>query len=255
MAVNWQDAQRNEKVFWDTIYSKDHAEARPNYPRVDTPRAIRSAEKLLGRHGVRLADLPGKRLMDLGCGPIGIIKGIAEYEDGAVLDRMQGLFGVDPLMDTYENYGLIKPHEKIHLIKAKGEDVPLESKSFDYIFSSNAIDHCEFPEKVIAEAARLTKPDGLFCPSVHVLFPIYGSIAPVFKYLDKNHPHHFTEANFVSCCKKYFSSVETCFSATLAELRPEFRILGIFQSNSILRGLKRVASNYIIKTIYLNCSP
>lgn len=255
MAVDWKDAQQNEKVFWDRIYSTERSEEETIYPKIDTPRAIRSARKLLGRHGLTFEDLPGKRLMDLGCGPAGVIKGISEHEDGAVLSKMEGLFGVDPLMDTYKTYGLIKSDEKIHLIQSKGEDIPLDSHSFDYIISSNAIDHCEFPEKVITEAARLIKPGGLFCPSVHVLYSIYEPIAPIFKYIDKNHPHHFTEEYFVKICRRHFSSVTVCFSATIAELRPEFRLSRIFRSKSILRGLKRAASNYIIKTIYLNCSP
>jgi ubiquinone/menaquinone biosynthesis C-methylase UbiE len=55
--------------------------------------------------------------------------------------------------------------------KGYGEDIPFPENTFDFIFSSNVLEHVNDPAKVLSEAIRVTKPGGF----IQIVVPNYGS--------------------------------------------------------------------------------
>ena len=87
----------------------------------------------------------GKSVLEVGCGPAGII---------FQLHNTKSRVGLEP-MDLKD---LIIDGKKISIVKKGiGEEMPFENESFDVVLSFNALDHSVNPVKVIQEIQRCTK--------------------------------------------------------------------------------------------------
>lgn len=251
MARSWSKAQENEKKFWDEIYVKEVSDI-SSYKKVTFEVGIAFLLKTIMRHNLNLNRMSDSTVADIGCGPYGLVYGLSHFSNLGYLKGCN-IMGIDPLMDLYRSYRIFPECPNTKLITSKGESTGIENNSVDFVFSSNVIDHVENPSEVISEVRRILKKDGIFCVSSHVLYPIFNPVAPIFKYIDKNHPHHFTQSKLVNLLKKQFNHVELTYSATMIEDHPDFAFRKLKKSPSLIRGLKRVSSNYIIKNIYINC--
>lgn len=252
MAKNWDVAQRNEKDFWDSVYALDNQDI-ATYQKITFESGINFLTKVALRHKLDLNTLSDKTLVDLGCGPYGLVYGLAHLSNLGWIKKCS-IIGVDPLMDHYKKYGSFPTCSNLRLLASRGENIDLGSQSADLIISSNVIDHVEDPQAVISEVKRVLKPGGSFFVSSHVVKKMFTYSAPVFKYIDKNHPHHFSETSLIALLKRNFDNIEISYKASIVEDQPDFTISRIMKSYSFLRGIKRVASNYILESLYLNCS-
>ena len=251
MAKNWEIAQFREKQFWDKIYLEKNIDIKSHQP-VGIERGLEFLFKTLNRHRVKLNFLNNKNVADLGCGPTGLAFGLDFLTQNSYLNQTK-IFAIDPLIDYYENYGLLKSNERLSLINKKGENTGLIDNSLDLVFSSNAIDHVEDPQQVIKEVRRILKPSGQFLVSSHVLYRVYSGIAPIFKYIDKNHPHHFSETYLKNLLEKEFERVELTYSAAMIEDNPDLSFYRISRSATLTQGIKRALSNYVLQTVYFSC--
>ncbi len=92
------------------------------------------------------------KVLDIGSGVASILR-------GTVPDK--NLTACDPLADKYatifdyQAQGLKQP------VQAYGEALPFKDNSFSVVHISNALDHTQAPEKVIAEMERVCKKGGL----------------------------------------------------------------------------------------------
>lgn len=253
MAISWKKAQINEKSFWTSVYIKKEKNF---YSKVNEDKEfLLSTDGVLKNHEINFFDLKDKILVDLGCGPYGEIPGIK------ILEKKNNIFlkkiiGVDPLMDFYKKeIGLIKEDPNIELINAQGEEMPLDSESVDVVLSSNAIDHCEFPEVTIGEVSRILKKNGIFYINVHVLNSKFGFLSNFLKFFDKNHPHHFTEKKLKSFLEKNFRNVKKTYTTKLFsnESMSFLKIIFLKSNENLFKGLKRAVSNYLLHVTYYTC--
>ena len=174
--------------------------------------------------------------------------------DGKKKIKISKIFGIDPLMKFYkERIGILKENTRLELIEAPGENIPLESQNIDFIFSTNVLDHCENPQKVISEAGRILKNEGEFYCSVHVVFPHLSFLTPILKYFDINYQKDFYEKFFLEILKNTFNKVEVTYRAKIFEDHPKFKLKNILKSKSFYKGIKRFLSHYILYTAYFSC--
>ncbi len=252
MAKNWEDAQSNEKKFWKEIYLDQNPKDNV-YQIAKNEDLISFTKQVCERHEIKIENFSDKVLIDIGCGPFGIIKGLSLIDKDQNIN-IKKIFGIDPLMDFFKkNIGILKEDEHLELINSQGEKIPLKDQIADYIFSSNVLDHCHDPEKVISEADRVLKDSGEFFCSVHVVYPSLSIIAPFLKYVDKNHPKHFTEKFFLNILKTKFRNIKVTYRAKMFEDHPKFKFSNIISNKNILRGIKRFLSHYILYTVYFSC--
>ena len=109
-------------------------------------------EHFFTRHfGIDRRFYAGKRLLDIGCGPMGSL----EWADGA-LERV----GMDPLAADYLK--LAADAQEMQYVTALSESIPFEDEHFDVVSTFNALDHVEDLRKTVAEIQRVLKPGGLF---------------------------------------------------------------------------------------------
>jgi SAM-dependent methyltransferase len=97
------------------------------------------------------APLPGKRILDIGCGPGTLAKRLAE--DGAAVT------GVDPGEAALAKARAAVPAARFEA--ASGEALPFPDGSFDGAVMLNALHHVPNPAGALSEAARVLVPGGV----------------------------------------------------------------------------------------------
>ena len=151
----WNRAQVAEKKFW--LSTKDSWS-------IQNP--TRYWHGILA-HGFNLDYdfFSGKSVLEVGCGPSGVIFS---------LDNAKSRVGLEPMnLD-----GLVNDDKKKSIIKkGVGEEIPFENDSLDTVISFNALDHSVNPVQVIREIHRVLRPDGEFLLWIYVqiLIPIKDS--------------------------------------------------------------------------------
>jgi len=93
----------------------------------------------------------GKRILDIGCGPLGSL----EWADLA-LERV----GLDPLARKYQQLGAAR--HKMTYVAAPSEHIVFEDGHFDVVSSFNSLDHVASVPRTIDEIVRVLKRRGLF---------------------------------------------------------------------------------------------
>lgn len=112
------------------------------------------------------------KILDVGCG----ISTVLHWVNG---ER----YGIDPLADEYLK--IYSYPDGIKVTKGSGESIPFIDKYFDVVFSTNALDHCSNPMKLLDEVWRVLSDTGYFILVVEI-YPT--KIDRGFE-----HPHSFTK--------------------------------------------------------------
>ena len=170
----WSASQRLELHFWKTW-----TKATP-YRNLDVPKYW--AEEL-GRLGCSQDVFTSRRVLDIGCGPVGLIH---------FLDTAAERIRIDPLLPQYESR--MKLDGRQLSLAGLGESLPLASESIDVAICFNAIDHMQDPAAALAEINRVLRPNGTLLLMIHS-FPRW---ARPFFWVDRLHPHHWTAPGFVA---------------------------------------------------------
>lgn len=101
------------------------------------------------------------RVMDIGCGPMSVLR-------WGVLQGIMSITGVDPLLDMYalvrakhgyDSLPCIRCDVEISSFAEKLEDL-VPDESYDIIYTQNALDHTQDPERVIANMSQKLSPKG-----------------------------------------------------------------------------------------------
>lgn len=100
--------------------------------------------------GITVDELAGKRVLDVGCGPMGAL---SWFEAGFRV-------GVDELICEYSKLGYPLNEHSVIYVKGVAETLPFADSQFDAVISANALDHVDNFEKAISEIYRVLKPNG-----------------------------------------------------------------------------------------------
>jgi SAM-dependent methyltransferase len=170
----WSASQRLELHFWKTWTN-----ATP-YRNLDVPKYW---SEELPHFGCSWDFFANRRVVDIGCGPIGLI----HFIDNAA-ERIR----IDPLLLQYESR-MTLPGPQLSMA-GLGESLPLASGSVDIAICFNALDHMQDPPAALAEMRRVLRPGGVLLLMIHS-FPTW---ARPFFWVDRLHPHHWTAPAFVA---------------------------------------------------------
>ena len=101
----------------------------------------------------------GKRILDIGCGPIPYMLAFTHCE----------IYGMDQLVDKYVKLGfpLSEYSEKLTYVQGNAESLPFEDGFFDAVISVNALDHVDDFPSVAKEILRVLHPEGEVRIEVH----------------------------------------------------------------------------------------
>jgi len=170
----WEESQRRELDFW-----RNWSELAP-YQNLDV-REYWAQE--LTRFDCPPHFFSGRRVLDLGCGPMGLIH---------FLDDAAERIRIDPLLHQYDSR-MPLPDRQLSLAGI-AEALPLASSSIDIVICFNALDHMRDPAAALREIRRVLRPEGSLLLMIHT-FPAW--VLPV-SWIDRLHPHHWTAAGFTA---------------------------------------------------------
>lgn len=108
--------------------------------------------------GLKKEDYINKKILDIGCGPMGSLEWIS---------KSSKCFGLDPLSNLYYNSFDCDKHNMSYVF-AFCERIPFPDNYFDYVCSINSIDHVDDIEKSISEINRVLKTSGTFILIVEI---------------------------------------------------------------------------------------
>jgi SAM-dependent methyltransferase len=170
--AHWRKAQCLELAFWSQW------ETLAPYAGLDLTHYW---EEEIGHFGMTWASFRGLRMLDVGCGPLGLV----HFADQAA-ERIR----LDPLLAHYQHKRAL-PAPQLSL-SAVGEAIPLSDESVDLVVCFNALDHMRDPVSTVAEIARVLRPGGTALFMIHT-FPAW--LRPLY-WADRMHPHHYTPSEF-----------------------------------------------------------
>lgn len=166
----WFMAQAEERHTWVAQFKRSKSPEKERWKHY-----FLSSKNLIPR----LED--GDLVLDLGCGPDGLI-----FHFPAKVTKV----GIDPLVDSYVSLGYdIK--NKANLIKAVAEYLPIKSETAGFIFIINTLDHVISPKQVLVEVQRVLRPNAFILLDVNTE-PLLDKILMRIGYrppLDRAHLH------------------------------------------------------------------
>ena len=124
-------------------------------------------------------------VLDLGCGEGNSINLFKKAAPSAIW------YGVD-IENSPEVRRRTRNHETIQTFD--GVNLPYPNKMFDLIYCNQVLEHVRFPDKLVAEAFRVLKPNGIFAGAVSYLEP-YHSYS-IFNFTPYGIVRVFTDARF-----------------------------------------------------------
>lgn len=208
----WNAAQAYEQSYWQS-FGEQITEGRVDQMDWYNWRAEQLAEglKRIGRERLTTG---GARLIEVGCGPIGI----------ASFFPASRRVAVDPLETFYASNAVLTQLRSpaVEYKQGTGEALPAGDGEFDLAIIENCIDHVRDVDAVMAELRRVLAPDGVLYLTVNCRTSLGYVVHRALSRLriDAGHPHTFTT-----------DRVSTMFA------RNGFRVLG-FESDSYLDALK-----------------
>jgi SAM-dependent methyltransferase len=114
-----------------------------------------------------------------------------------------GKYFVDPLMDFYiATFPHIFCDTNSVYDNAKGESLPYQDETFDFLVSRNVLDHVEDVNICLKEMQRVMKPDAIAYIGMNVFAGPLFIYKDIFK--DPEHPYTFSRSRFEKLISKYF---------------------------------------------------
>jgi SAM-dependent methyltransferase len=160
MDRRWHEAQQAEAQYWaGTLQS-------PYQALMELSEHDRQAATRLPNF---LADKAKLAAIEIGVGPMGI-----GFLSVYAADKCSRIVGIEPLPilplelpDAALSQYLRALRDRVQIVQAKAEKLPLEDNSFDLACCINVLDHTDMPAAVLAELGRVVRPGGLLVLAVH----------------------------------------------------------------------------------------
>jgi SAM-dependent methyltransferase len=226
MSINkfrrWEKAQYAEKEFW----GKEYLERRRNTESPDKKVKELWEDMLRNGFGLDYSYFANKDVLEIGCGPSGIIFSISEAKKR---------FGLEPI-----DLGglLIQEPFKLDIVRhGVGENIPFGDESFDVVICFNVLDHCYDPSRVIEQSWRVLRKSGSLLLWVHALRNNYGLFQSLLNKIDRPHPNHFTAEQIIQIANEFL---------TLERVK---RLKGV--GEPARRNLKITLGNYLTENVWL----
>lgn len=116
-----------------------------------TPSEWKQFVREMAKEFKEFVGIPGN-VLDIGCGNGKYAGSTYESMDMEYINCANTIIGLDPARKSYET--------RFPVVRAFGEDIPLQDNFFDGVVIATSLDHIKTPKKVLYEAKRVLKENG-----------------------------------------------------------------------------------------------
>lgn len=177
--IRWEKAQHYEKKWWAS---------RKNFIDFDFYKSFSDELLFFIKEHYKIDQ--STVILEIGSGAGGIV---------TYLKESNNRYAIDPLENFYSSVEeFINQRDKNVIYKnAKGESLPFNDSTFDFLIIDNVLDHCENPELVISESKRVLKQDKYiyFKQNTYHFWGRFLRHLMELLLIDKGHPHTFSKEN------------------------------------------------------------
>jgi len=198
-STRWNTAQNSEEEYWSDYTTESLLEeSAGRYPK--------KAKILLKEWSAHITVINNTKILQIGCGP----------EDVINYFQIGELYSIDPLAEFYKRKFNLD-YNNSNIKQARGEEIPFPDKCFDIVILINVLDHTEIPDKVISEANRVLKDNGIFHFENYIyqkkfiqLAKTWGKIKETFTrdIFNIHHPFMFTVQDVKRIVSKKFTIIQ-----------------------------------------------
>ena len=114
-----------------------------------------------------LGDFQGGRLLDIGCGTGALMAAVAPLVDYHAIDNAPNM-----VEQTKLQASALGIADRCHVQTGDATALPFESNYFDRVVGLGLLEYFDTPERVVAEAVRVTKPGGRLVFNVPLRFNV-----------------------------------------------------------------------------------
>jgi SAM-dependent methyltransferase len=212
--ARWECAQEYERGYWARLAGRI---AGGSVSQLDWYRwRAEQLERRLALAGLSAMSAGNARLVEVGCGPIGVASFFPARERVAV-DPLEEFYSADPVLSALRN-------PAVSYRRGKGESLPCDDSSFDLAIIENCIDHVQDVDAVMREIRRVLRPDGVIFLTVNCRTPWGFGVHRLLSRLriDPGHPHTFTPSRARGMLRRHgFEILRVEADSYLAALRED----------------------------------
>ena len=236
--MRWRNAQQYERGFWEGVARRIAGGSEEKMKWYEW-RAQYLAQQLRDL-GLNAAADGQARVLEVGCGPIGVIS----FYPG------RSRVAVDPLEDYYGANSVLTElrDPAVEYRQGVGEQLPVEDAAADLVVIENCIDHVRDVHGVVRELTRVLDRDGILYLTVNCRSALGYRMHRILSRLriDAGHPHTFTPARAVKLIEQHGLEVLKVHSGSYMEaLRHDLSSGGLRGKIKALLGV----SEYVVTVI------
>lgn len=189
-----------ELAFWHTCNLKEEQDKLPQYLSIwGNPHSyFKHSKQCSSENGGEICTchIASKSVLDIGCGPKwGFLKSLTATHRVAV----------DPLLDVYHASGLTDDRQDIFAVSQSFEHWDTD-RTFDAIFTANALDHGEMGFYLLPKMWRMLKPAGRIYLHVHLRSHDMLNLVHDHSLTEEQFDKHLSYTNLVQVERKIFEN-------------------------------------------------
>ncbi len=166
----------------------------------------------------------GRQVLEIGCGTGYGAHYLASFGAAQVV-------GLDVEEMALQYARQVHAHTRVRYELGDAEDLPFDNATFEFVFSSQVIEHTASPERVLAEIKRVLKPGG-FCL---VTTPNKGLFSPLSdRSQNRHHTNEMGLAEFETLGQTFFPRVKMAGVPQKCLVRRSNNTIGL-KPNHLLR--------------------
>lgn len=186
----WKSAQSYEQGYWDQVAreASDGNRQKLDFYRWRADQLVQRLDSL----GLKALTSGDARVVEIGCGPIGVA-GFFPASERVAVDPLEEFYASRPALVAVRD-------ERVSYRSGTGESLPADDDSFDLAIIENCIDHCQDMDAVMADIRRVLVPGGILYLTVNARsrpgYYVHRLLSRL--KIDAGHPHTFTHERTVS---------------------------------------------------------
>jgi len=143
--ARWQTAQQYERGYWESVATRiaSGAASQLDWYRWRADQLVARLRQL----GLTSLTDGEARVVEIGCGPIGVV-GFFPAAERTAVDPLEDFYGADDTLTALRS-------PRVRYLPGMGEQLPCESASCDLAIMENCIDHVHDVRAVMREIARV----------------------------------------------------------------------------------------------------